>query len=273
MLDRLNRTAKLFRAELLELYNQVKWGDLPSALSSLDILIALYWGQIGNTPIFKHRPLEPAWEDRDYFVLSKTQALLSFYYVLAKRGYFEEDELQKTIYKNPFLPYLPDLKTPGTNAASRIPGQGLNLTAGIAFQLKRNNKKNHCFCLIGDSEIQSGQFWESLMLIQQYQLKNLTILIDYNQLQMSSPLRNSINYLPLGEKISRFGIRVIPIANGHDFKELITTIEKAKNSLKPCALIIHTTKGKGISFLENRSNYSYQTFSTNELTIAQNELS
>ncbi|PIZ77619.1 hypothetical protein COY06_00430 [Candidatus Peregrinibacteria bacterium CG_4_10_14_0_2_um_filter_41_8] len=273
MPDRLNQLKTRFRQELLELYSQVKWGDLPSMFSCLDILIGLYFGQDNDLPLFKHHPLEPSWSERDYFILSKTQALLAHYFILAKRGYFEESELTKTHYFNPTLPYHPSIKTKGVNSAARIAGTGSAIAAGIAFQLHQTEQKNHVFCLCGDSEIQQGLFWESLMLIQHHQIKNFTLLIDYNELQMNSQLRASINYLPLGEKLGKFGFRVIPVANGHNLSEIVAAITKAKESTGPCALIFHTTKGKGISFFENRTSYSYQQFSPTELTTAQNELS
>jgi transketolase len=212
----------------------------------VDILVALYFATM------RHRPDEPAWEDRDRCVLSKGHAAPALYAVLAEAGYFSIEELWSFKKIGGILQGHPDMKmVPGIEMSTGALGQGLSVALGIALAGKLDRKSYKVFVVLGDGEIDEGSVWEAAMAAAHYQLDNLTTVVDRNNLQISGFTEAHMRLEPLEEKWRAFGWAVMEI-DGHDMKQIVSTLKKAVRApSKPQLIIANTVKGKGLGFLEN----------------------
>ncbi len=236
-------------------------------MSSTDILTALYF------KIMNHHSYDPQWEDRDRFVLSKGHAAPAYYAVLAEAGYFPTDELINLRKLGSRLQGHPCRnKTPGVEISTGSLGMGLSVANGMALGARLNRKLSRIYCLCGDGEMESGQNWEAAMLASHYKLDNLTAFVDRNQLQIDGPTEQVMSLEPLADKWLAFGWNVIEI-NGHDMRQIIDACERAKEIKgKPTMIIAHTTKGKGVSFMEGALQFHGKAPNDDELRIALKEL-
>lgn len=223
---------------LLQIYN-AKAGHPGGALSCADILIAIYFKLIN---------------EGDKVVLSKGHASAALYAVLAEKGFFSKDELLGFRKLGRNLQGHPSLKTTGVDAPSGSLGQGLSIANGMAISFKLDGKGNNVYCIMGDGEIQEGQIWEAAMSSAHYKLNNLIAFLDYNKLQIDGANADVMGVAPVDEKFKSFGWFVQEI-DGHNFDEIITAVENAKSQDKPSIIIAHTTKGKGVSFMENQASW------------------
>ena len=223
-----------------------KSGHPGGSLSVSDILTYLYFHEMNIDP------RNPQMEDRDRFVLSKGHCAPALYATLAERGYFSKDELPGLRHYGRLLQGHPDMKTiPGVDMSTGSLGQGVSAACGIALSAKLRNKDYRVYSVLGDGEIEEGQVWEASMFAAHYKLDNLCIFVDNNGLQIDGPISTVCSPEPIPDKFRAFGFHVIEI-NAHDYNEIEAAVEEAKKTKgQPTAVIAHSVKGKGVSFMEN----------------------
>lgn len=190
--------------------------------------------------------------EKDSFVLSKGHCAPAYYSVLAHMGYFDVSELSTLRKLNSRLQGHPDSKKcPGVDVATGSLGQGVSLAVGLALGAKYQNKDSNVFVLTGDGELQEGQVWEAFMSANHYKLDNLTVMIDWNGLQIDGANDEVMSLGDLPAKMNAFGFEVFELEDGNDVEQVLDAI-KAPAEGKPKCIIAHTVKGKGVSFMENQ---------------------
>ena len=221
-------------------------GHPGGSLSIADILTVLYFHKI------RHDPKNPKWDQRDRFVLSKGHGVPAQYAVLAKSGYFSEEELMSLRKTGSRLQGHPDRsRLPGLEASTGSLGQGLSIAVGMAVAGKMDKKNYRIYCLIGDGESQSGQIWEAAMCTAKYKLDNLIAVLDYNKIQLDDRVKIVMEIEPVKDKWKSFGWNVMEI-DGNDIPKIIDALDDAeKVKGKPTIIIAHTVKGKGVSYMED----------------------
>ncbi len=268
-LAELKKKAVELRIALLNTLHTAQSGHLGGSLSVMEILTACYYGRLGERPVMYFDPAKPGSEEQDYFVLSKGHASAALYTVLADLGFFPMDELKHYRQARSLLQAYPVKKIPGVALSTGTPGYGLAAAMGLAMALKMDKRPNRVICLAGDGELQDGQFWEAVLIGSQYKLDNLTLIVDWNGLQMDGSVRSVVGIEPLADKFESFGWKTVPVTNGHNFEDLLVGIEKAyETQRKPTALIARTVKGKGVAFAENKPFYHAEVLSEEEMEEA-----
>ena len=239
--------ANRIRQHIIEGTFNAKSGHPGGSLSAADVITYLYMKEM------KVDPDNPKWEDRDRFVLSKGHAAPALYGALAVRGFFPEDEIKNLRKPSSFLQGHPDMKgVPGVDMSTGSLGQGVSCAVGMALAGKVAGKDYRVYSVLGDGEIQEGQVWEAAMFAAHKKLSNLTIFIDNNNLQIDGTMEEVNSPYPIPEKFQAFGWNTVEI-DGHDFDQIEDAIAQAKSVKdKPTAVIMHTVKGKGVSFMENQ---------------------
>ena len=242
-------------------------GHPGGALSSADLITYLYFKEMRVDTQNPHDP------DRDRFVFSKGHACPILYAALAEKGFFPKDELKKLRHIDSFLQGHPDLKhTPGIDMSTGSLGQGISAACGIAMAGKKQHKNYRVYTIVGDGEIQEGQFWEALNFAHKYELANLMIILDYNGLQIDGTNEEVMNIDHLKERFSSFGLNTLEI-DGHNFAEIEQAFRQAKNCKDRATIVIaHTVKGKGVSFMENQVGWHGKAPTQDELNRAKAEL-
>jgi transketolase len=221
------------------------------SLSAADILVALYFHTL------RVRPGEPDWPERDHFVLSKGHASAALYATLAERGFFDPAELASYGQSGGRLLSHPTTKVPGVEFATGSLGHGLSLAVGLALAARRAGRPNRAFALLGDGELQEGSVWEAAMSAAHFGLDNLTALVDRNRLQINGSTEKRMRLEPLADRWTAFGWRAVPVS-GHDLGQLVEVLDSVPaEAVRPTVLIADTTKGRGVSFLENRKQSHY----------------
>jgi len=265
--DQLEDIAKQVRRDTLVMLNRAGSGHTGGSLSSVEILTALFFSKM------RHKPLDPLWDQRDRFVLSKGHAAPAFYAVLARCGYFPLEDLVSLRKLGSHLQGHPDCKfTPGVEVSTGSLGQGLSMANGISLALKLDGKPSRVYVLLGDGEVQEGQIWEAAMSAAHYKLDNLCAILDHNHLQIDGTVEEVMNIEPLSDKWRAFGWKVFNI-NGHDYAQILTAFDKAeKTKGQPSIIIAETIKGKGVSFFENKVEYHGVAPTDEELERALREL-
>ncbi len=246
-LNRLKKTAAQIRLDIIEEVHAASSGHPGGSLSIADIITYLYFQEM------KVDPKNPNDPDRDRLVLSKGHTAPALYAALAEKGYFPTEELKKLRQVDSFLQGHPDMKgTPGVDMSTGSLGLGFSCACGMALAAKIDGKDYHTYTIIGDGESEEGQIWEAAMFAAHYKLDNLCAVIDLNGLQIDGPVTEVMNPTPHDKKLEAFGFHVITI-DGHDFDQIAAAFDEAKTVKgKPCAIIAHTIKGKGVSFMENQ---------------------
>ncbi|MFQ6115786.1 MAG: 1-deoxy-D-xylulose-5-phosphate synthase N-terminal domain-containing protein, partial [bacterium] len=221
-------------------------GHAGGTLSIMDITAALY------LHVARHDPENPYWEERDRIIWSTGHKAPSLYLGLAMAGYYDVEEVVKLRKLwSPFQGHPHWLKLPGVEASTGSLGQGLSIAVGIALAAKLDGKNFRVFSINGDGEQQEGQIWEAAMEAGHYKLDNLISIVDKNRLQIDGWVEEVMNIDPLDQKYRSFGWEVIEI-DGHNMHDILNGFEKAINVKgKPTLIIAHTTKGKGVDFMEN----------------------
>ena len=242
-------------------------GHPGGSLSIADVLAYLYEAEMNL------RPEEPKWEDRDRFVLSKGHCAPALYAALAERGYFDKSELQSLRHTGAMLQGHPDMKgTPGVDMSTGSLGQGISAADGMALSAKINQKDYRVYTVLGDGEIEEGQVWEAAMFAAAKKLDNLVAVIDNNNLQIDGPITEVNSPYPIPEKFAAFGWNVIEI-DGHDFAQIEAAFDSAKSVKgKPTAIVMKTTKGKGVSYMENQVGWHGTAPNEEQYHQAMNEL-
>ncbi len=263
----LSLTACRVRQHIIEGTFNAKSGHPGGSLSAADVITYLYFREM------KVDPANPQWADRDRFVLSKGHAAPALYGALAVRGFFPEDEIKNLRKPSSFLQGHPDMKgVPGVDMSTGSLGQGVSCAVGMALAGKVAGKDYRVYALLGDGEIQEGQVWEAAMFAAHKKLGNLTIFIDNNDLQIDGTMDEVNSPYPIPEKFRAFGWNAVEI-DGHDFDQIADAVAQAKcDADKPTAVIMHTVKGKGVSFMEHQVGWHGVAPNAEQYENAMNEL-
>lgn len=263
----LSTTAKQGRKLALEMVHTAASGHIGGSLSSMDLITYLYFHELRVDPSQAKDP------NRDRFVLSKGHCSPALYAVLALRGFFPQEDCQlfRSIKGN--MSGHPDMKyVAGVDMSTGSLGQGLSAAVGMALSGKLDKKDYRVTCLLGDGEIAEGQVWEAAMAGAKYALGNLCAIVDVNGLQIDGKTADVMPSEPLDEKFSAFGWNVVKI-DGHNFQEMESAFQKAKaETTKPTVILAKTTKGKGVSFMENQSSWHGKAPNAEEFQQAMTEL-
>ena len=237
---RLEEIAKNVRKNILFQVYSANSGHPGGSLSCADVLTAIYFELIN---------------DGDKVVLSKGHASPALYGVLAEKGIISKDDLVSFRKLGSSLQGHPSSRyTKGVDVTSGSLGQGLSVANGIALSFKLDKKENFVYVILGDGEIQEGQIWEAAMSASHYGLNNVIAILDYNKLQIDGSNDEVMTVKPVDKKFEAFGWYVQEI-DGHNFDEIIESINNAKKQNKPSIIIANTIKGKGVSFMENKSSW------------------
>ena len=256
------------RMGVIESTHGAKAGHPGGSLSSADLFAYLYNREL------RVDPATPKWEDRDRFVLSKGHTAPGLYSALAYRGFFPVADLPTLRHIDSYLQGHPNMNTvPGVDMSTGSLGQGVSAAAGMAKAAKFMGKDQiRVYALLGDGEIEEGQCWEAFMFAAHYELDNLCVIIDLNGLQIDGTTKQVMNSEPVDEKMRSFGFHVITV-DGHDFSELEQAFDAFHNHHGgPTAILMRTTKGKGVSFMENQVGWHGKAPNDAEYEIAMAEL-
>ena len=247
-LQNLQEKAKNIRRSIVEMVYSAASGHPGGSLSITDVFTALYFKEL-NIDVNN-----PKNENRDRVVLSKGHCSPALYSTLAEKGFFSKADLNTFRKVDSYLQGHPDMKKiPGVDMTSGSLGQGLSISNGMALAGKLDNKDYRVYCICGDGEIQECQIREAAMSSSHYKLDNLCIIVDNNNLQIDGSVDNVMNPYPIDKKFESFGFNVLVI-DGHNFDEILDAFAKARETKgKPTAIIAKTTKGKGVSFMENQA--------------------
>lgn len=239
--------ARLIRRDIIEATGAAASGHPGGSLSATDILSALYF------EIMRHRPQQPGWRERDRFILSKGHAAPALYAVLAEAGYFDRALLPSLRKLGSALQGHPDMrKVPGVEASTGSLGQGLSIANGMALALRLDGLASRVYALLGDGECQEGEVWEAAMTSVHYKIDTLTAFIDNNRLQIDGPVEDVKSLTGIATRFAAFGWHAIEI-DGHDLDAIVGAAEEARRTKGvPTAVVCHTIKGKGVSFMENQ---------------------
>lgn len=258
--------AKRIRARVFKAAYLNGSGHLAPSFSMVDLVTSLYFGGILN-----YKSKDPAWKDRDKFILSKGHASLALYATLCEAGYFDEKEWFSAIRTGKGFGGHPKMdEVPGVEASTGSLGHGLLFSMGIAKANQLSGSKSKVFTIVGDGECQEGSIWEAVMFGAHHRLENLTLIVDHNKLQAMDRLDTILNLEPLANRFSAFGWNTIEV-NGHDFSELRKVLQTPSQG-KPKAIIAHTTKGKGVSFMEDIALWHMRMPNSDELKTLLGEL-
>jgi transketolase len=248
VLNQLEVQANQLRRDVVEMIYRRQNGHPGGSLSAAEIMTALFFNKLHIDP---H---DPKWAERDRFLLSKGHASAMLYAALARRGFFPVEDLWRWGHWDCHLQGHPDrLKTPGVEMTSGLLGHGVSIGAGLALGLRLQKLASRVYVLLGDGEIQAGIVWEGAMLAAKYRLSNLTAILDYNDIQLDGSVHDVMPLEPLVDKWRSFNWHVLEV-NGHNLRQVIEALDMAGEiHHSPTIVIAHTTKGKGVSFMENKA--------------------
>ncbi len=265
----LEKIANNVRMDILEEVYNAKSGHIGGAFSIADILTVLYFNEMNIDAKIPDSP------DRDRLVLSKGHASAALYAVLAEKGYIDKKELKTFRNIDSNLQGHPDMnKVPGVDMTTGSLGQGLSVANGMAISSKLDSRGYRVYCILGDGELQEGQVWEASMTAEKYQLDNLCVIVDANELQLTDSTMNvkGINYNDIEQKFRAFGFQTVVI-DGHNIESIIRALTIAEMTKgKPTVIICKTIKGKGVSFMENQIDWHGKAPNDEEYEMAVNEL-
>lgn len=260
-------TACKVRMGIIEATYGAKAGHPGGSLSAADMFAYLYFKEMNIDPA------NPKWADRDRFVLSKGHTAPGLYAALANRGFFPVEDLPTLRHIDSYLQGHPNMNTvPGVDMSTGSLGQGISCAVGMALGGKHQGKNFRVYTLLGDGEIQEGQVWEACMAASHYKLDNLCVIIDNNGLQIDGDVAKVMSPYPIDEKLKAFGFHV-EVIDGHDFDQ----IEQAMNTARtvkgrPSAIVMKTTKGKDVSYMENNAGWHGKAPNDAEYEVAMTEL-
>jgi transketolase len=252
---RLEAIAQSCRVQIIRMLAHAGSGHPGGSLSVIDLVTALFFGRM------RHDPARPDWPERDRLILSKGHAVPALYAALARAGYFPEERLI-TLRKlgSPLQGHPDRTALPGIEAATGSLGQGLSIALGMALGLKLGGSSARVYCILGDGEIQEGQVWEAAMSAPQlgqpeHALDNLTVILDYNKIQLDDFVARIRDLEPVVGKWQAFGWPVLEI-DGHDLAQIGKALDQAEATKHtPMLVVAHTVKGKGVSFMENNPEW------------------
>ena len=256
------------RKGIVTAVHAAKAGHPGGSLSAADIFTYLYFEELNIDPKDPKKP------DRDRFILSKGHTAPGLYSALALRGYFPVEDLKTLRHLGSYLQGHPDMKhIPGVDMSSGSLGQGISAAVGMALSAKLSGDDYRVYTLLGDGEIQEGQVWEAAMFAGFRKLDNLVVIVDNNGLQIDGPVDQVCSPYPINEKFKAFNFHVVDLADGNDMDQIAAAFAVARNTKgQPTAIIAHTVKGKGVSFMENQVGWHGKAPNDEEYAIAMEDL-
>ncbi len=259
--------SKRIRIKILHMLTLSGSGHTGGSLSAADVATAIYFSKM------KFDPANPSWEERDRFIMSKGHAAPLIYAIMAAAGYFPKEDIDSLRkIESPLQGHPCCRKLPGIEVSTGSLGQGLSVANGMALGLRLDNNPARVFCIMGDGEIQEGQIWEAAMTAAHYNIDNICAVVDNNELQIDGPVEEVMGIQPVHDKWEAFGWHAISI-DGHDMEEILRALDEAENTKgKPTVIIANTTKGKGVSFFENKVEYHGAAPSQDEFERAVKEI-
>jgi len=266
-LEELQEMCKRVRRHIIEMTGAAKSGHPGGSLSAVEILVTLFFD------IMKHDPANPQWPDRDRFILSKGHGCPVLYAVMAECGYTPVDQL-KTLRKlgSPYQGHPDKRFIPALEASTGSLGQGLSLALGMGCAARLDGRPWRTYVVLGDGEIQEGQIWETAMFGAYHKVDNVVAIVDYNRIQLDGWVKDIMEVEPLVPKWQSFGWHVIEL-DGHNIPALQAAFAEAEAIKgKPVAIIAHTVKGKGVSFMENNPKFHGVAPTPDEVQVALKEL-
>ncbi|MBR2038545.1 MAG: transketolase [Lachnospiraceae bacterium] len=260
--------ANQIRKGIITAVHGAKAGHPGGSLSATDIFTYLYFEEMNIDP------KNPKMADRDRFVLSKGHTAPGLYATLANRGYFPVEDLPTLRHLGSYLQGHPCLQhVPGVDMSSGSLGQGISAAVGMALGAKLKNKDFRVYTLLGDGEIEEGQVWEAAMFAGYRKLDNLVVIVDNNGLQIDGPVSEVCSPYPIDKKFEAFNFHVINLEDGNDMEQIRAAFTEARNTKgKPTAIIAHTLKGKGVSFMEGSVDWHGKAPNDAEYEIAMKDL-
>ena len=252
----------------LKMVEKAHSGHIGGAFSLSEIMAVLYFDKMNI------RPEQPDWEDRDRFVLSKGHTAPGLYSALAYRGFFPVEDLPTLRHIDSYLQGHPNMNTvPGVDMSTGSLGQGISCATGMAKAAKYLHKDDvRVYALLGDGEIEEGEVWEAFLFAAKYKLDNLCVIIDLNGLQIDGPTSEVMPTDPVDAKMRDFGFRTVTI-DGHDFAQIEDAFQYFHTQTgAPTAVLMNTTKGKGVSYMENQVGWHGKAPNDEEYKIAMDEL-
>ena len=266
-LEEMREMAKRLRRHIITMTAKAGSGHPGGSLSSVEIITALFFNYM------RRDPRNPRWPHRDRFVLSKGHAAPALYAALAEAGYFPVEELLTLRELGSRMQGHTDMSTtPGVEMSSGALGQGLSFAIGTALAARLDRRDYRTYVLLGDGECDEGQVWEAAMAAAHFKLDNTVAIVDRNRLQLDGWTHDIMNSEPLAEKWCSFGWHTVEI-DGHDLEQILAALEEAKTVKdKPTAIIACTTKGKGVSFMENNVDFHGKAPTPEEAERALREL-
>lgn len=246
----LQERARQIRLDVLDMVYRRAAGHPGGSFSCAEMLAALYFHHL------KIDPARPDWPERDRFLLSKGHAAAALYSALAQRGFFPAEDLERWGHVGAHLQGHPDrLKTPGVEMSSGFLGHGLSVAVGMALAQRLRGPRHHIYVMMSDGDMQSGVAWEGAMAASKFRTSEVTVLMDYNDVQLDGAAHDIMPLEPLADKWRAFGFAVIEI-NGHNLGQVLDALDTALQiHSMPTVIVAHTTKGKGVSFMENTAKW------------------
>ncbi len=264
----LQKMANEVRKGIVTAVHGAKAGHPGGSLSAADAMTYLYFEEMNIDP------KNPQKEDRDRFVLSKGHIAPALYSVLANRGYFPVEDLPTLRHLGSYLQGHPCMQdTPGVDMSSGSLGQGISAAVGMALSAKLSGYSWRTYAMLGDGEIEEGQVWEAAMFAGFHKLDNLCVIVDNNGLQIDGPVDEVCSPYPIDKKFEAFNFHVICVENGNDMDQLRAAFEEAKQTKgMPTAIVMKTTKGKGVSFMENAVGWHGKAPNDEQYAVAMEDL-
>ncbi len=265
--DWLARKANEMRISILQTVVRAGGGHIGGAFSIIDVMTALYFR------VLCHDPKNPAWPERDRLIFSKGHGCLALYAVLAETGYFGKERLESFCEDGGQLAGHPERDfVPGVEITSGSLGHGLPIAVGTALAARMDKQDHHTFVVLSDGECNEGSVWEAVMAATRFELDSLTMIIDSNKYGSLGQVSEFMHLEPLVEKLRAFGFSAHEV-DGHSMIEIVEVLEKAPLVRgKPNAIVAHTVKGKGVSYMENVTKWHYRAPNEQEAAIALSEL-
>ncbi len=262
----LRKAANEVRKGIVTAVHSAKAGHPGGSLSAADVFTFLYFEEMNIDPANPHK------EDRDRFVLSKGHTAPGLYSTLANRGFFPVEDLKTLRKLGSYLQGHPNLHIPGVDMASGSLGQGISAAVGMALGAKMDHREFRTYVLCGDGEIEEGQVWEAAMFAGHRKLDNLCVIVDNNGLQIDGPIDKVCSPYPIDKKFEAFNFHVIHV-DAHDFDALRAAFREAREFKgMPTCILLHSLKGKGVSFMEGSVDWHGKAPNDAEYEIAMADL-
>ena len=262
----LKKYANEVRKGIVTSTHSAKAGHPGGSLSAADVFTFLYFEEMNIDP------KNPEKEDRDRFVLSKGHTAPGLYAALANRGYFPVDDLKTLRKLGSYLQGHPNMHIPGVDMASGSLGQGISAAVGMALGAKLDGKDYRVYTLLGDGEIQEGQVWEAAIFAGFRKLDNLVVIVDNNGLQIDGPVDKVCSPYPIADKFKAFNFNVVE-TDAHDFDQIRAAFKNARDTKgMPTCIVLHSVKGKGVSFMENNADWHGKAPNDEEYAKAMEDL-